>query len=156
MKKKDMFDKKKEYEEEIKPLINQVMIKCMSYNIPMYATFAVTNSDAGTVYQSHLYHSTVGTELKEDLFNTLLLSINGFEDDLPEDIKTHIRSIQQYLEQQEMNVTAEKMKKKVELKEDKIAVAEKVVRERRKTKLNTSKKTKKKDDDTASTLIMED
>lgn len=47
------FNKTSLYKENIAPLIQELVKQCTIYNIPMYASFCVSNTANGTKYENH-------------------------------------------------------------------------------------------------------
>lgn len=66
----------KEVDAALKNLLNL----CRLYQLPMFATVAVSNSNDGTKYASTIYEARAhDVELKEDLVRKHMLVAKGFE-----------------------------------------------------------------------------
>jgi len=95
------YDKREIFEKKVLPSVNTAMSLCSSLGIPAFMTFAVENSDKGTVYERKIVHAVAREELKDDVLASLLLKINGFQDKYPEYISDAVRTISEYLDRQE-------------------------------------------------------
>jgi len=95
------YDKREIFEKKVLPSVNTAMSLCSSLGIPAFMTFAVENSDKGTVYERKIVHAVAREELKDDVLASLLLKINGFNHSYPEYIKDAVRTISEYLDRQQ-------------------------------------------------------
>lgn len=96
-----IYDKRDIYEKKILPSVNTAMSLCSSLGIPAFMTFAVENSEEGTIYERKIVHAVSREELKDDVLASLLLKINGFKHSYPEYIKDAVRIISEYLDRQQ-------------------------------------------------------
>ena len=73
------FSKKKEFVEEILPLVKELEYKCNLNRIPMFATFAVEDSGKKTTYRSAML-SPIGNKIRlsQDYFANFSNCLNGF------------------------------------------------------------------------------
>lgn len=95
-----IYNKRDIYEKKILPSVNTVMSLCSNLGIPAFMTFAVENSEKGTIYERKIVHAVAREELKDDVLASLLLKINGFKHSYPEYIKNAVRTILEYLDRQ--------------------------------------------------------
>ena len=74
------YDKKTLYKKEIAPLIQDLLVACDRYQIPMFATFAIQDNGKDTVYQSEMISSlNAGVALSNDLLPKHVNILNGFD-----------------------------------------------------------------------------
>ena len=73
------------------------MVLASSYNMPMFATFAVANNSQRTVYKNFIVHATCRRKLKTDSLNTLMLQMNGFKTELPPAVRNAALVLSEYL-----------------------------------------------------------
>ena len=74
------YDKKTLYKKEIAPLIQDLLVACDRYQIPMFATFAIQDNGKDTVYQSEMISSmNAGVTLSNDLLPKHVNILNGFD-----------------------------------------------------------------------------
>ena len=95
------YDKREEFKKKILPSVNSVMSLCSSIGIPAFMTFAVENSEEGTVYERKIVHAIAKEDLIDDVLASLLLKINGFKYTYPEYINDAVRTISEYLDRQQ-------------------------------------------------------
>ena len=66
--------------QEIRGMMDELLQYCRMHRIPMYCTFAVSNSEDETVYERATYSATGnGIRLKDDQIRKHMLVANGFE-----------------------------------------------------------------------------
>ena len=95
------YDKREIFEKKILSLVNSVMSLCSSLGIPAFMTFAVENSESGTIYERKIVHAIAKEDLKDDVLASLLLKINGFQYTYPTYINDAVRTISEYLDRQQ-------------------------------------------------------
>lgn len=62
-----MYNKTKKYEDDILPLMKRILIYCNEYNIPMFATFAVSDDGKKTTYNTEVVTAaSLGLTISED------------------------------------------------------------------------------------------
>ena len=75
-----IYNKTKEYNEQIKPLLEKLDMACERLSVPYFATFATENSDTETKYQNS---SRTPAPLKLELADNKIIDhikvLNGFE-----------------------------------------------------------------------------
>lgn len=96
-----VYDKREQFEKNILPTVQEIMSLCSSMGIPAFMTFAVANSEEGTVYERRIVHAIAKQNLKDDALAALLLKLNGFDYTYPDDIQNAIRLISSYLDRQQ-------------------------------------------------------
>ena len=75
-----LFDKKKEYEIKVLPLVKEIIKQCAILNIPVYISTAVANTPVKTTYENLGNLPGYGEIfLKTDYFAKYLLVANGFD-----------------------------------------------------------------------------
>ena len=93
----DIYDKNDVYEKKIAPLIQNLQLICNMEKMPMFVSVAVKNNKDGTQYRNNVVYASAGITLKEKRIGELLLLLNGFEIDLPDDIKRCMAQLEDYL-----------------------------------------------------------
>jgi len=74
-----IYDKTKDFEEEILPLVEKLRQICSLNDIPFFFSAAITNDSSGTEYRTiALTPSITGTGLKKDYFKDFINVTNGF------------------------------------------------------------------------------
>lgn len=96
-KEKSYYDKENEYNEKIAPLIKDLQLFCLEYRLPMFITVAVGNDENGTKYKSNVILSASGIHLTDNRIAKVLMSLNGFEQALPKNIKMALTEIIDYV-----------------------------------------------------------
>ena len=75
-----MFDKNKEYQEHILPLVKEVLLYCDEYHIPVFMTFAVSDNGKQTEYATEMISAVAAAEkLKDDQLVKHAAVVSGFE-----------------------------------------------------------------------------
>lgn len=75
----EIFDKTKEFDEEIKPLIEKIDIKCREKRIPYFFTCAIKNNETGTQYSSNMLSSVKsGRNLENDVIAEGIKVLRGY------------------------------------------------------------------------------
>lgn len=73
------YNNTKKYEQEIEPLVKQIVEKCNDLKIPMFFTFAVADNNRETTYRSRMVDAEfLGLELTDDKIRDHLNVMNGF------------------------------------------------------------------------------
>ncbi len=110
------YDKTKVYKNKIEPLMQKLMLTCNSEGIPMFATFAVRNSQDETEYKSEMLLATTEKQLAVNNIAKCLLKLNTFDTKFPDYILRDLREIGEYVA--EMNDTSGEMKEEIRLTYD--------------------------------------
>ena len=113
----DVYDKNKEYLEEIAPIIKELKIACNLLKLPLFLTVAVANNEEGTEYKNDAIHASADVCLKEDRIADIILLLNGFQPDLPDYIKRDLQELQDYAAKRSQIQKSEDLS--IQLKEDK-------------------------------------
>ena len=84
------FDKTEEFNKEIRPILDRLMISCCKLGIPAFFSACYKN----TIDHSDYFHDFSGTESKgmnlaEDLFRSYVNVTNGFDTIPPSDVMTY-------------------------------------------------------------------
>lgn len=75
-----MFDKNKEYQEHILPLVKEILLYCDEYHIPVFMTFAVSDNGKQTEYATEMISAVAAAEkLKDDQLVKHAAVVSGFE-----------------------------------------------------------------------------
>ena len=73
-----IYDRSKEFEDEIKKYTREIIKTCARYRIPCFMTFAVKNDENDTEYINDRYLTgSAGIDLKKDYFKDILLLLQG-------------------------------------------------------------------------------
>lgn len=104
-----LFDKKKEYNEYVAPLIEQLKMRCEAHDIPMYVSCCIRSKENETEYVSDaVCTGSKNVELFDDqiekhlcVSNGFLVSPPGFQDDMPS-------SFLEYMDEIELQIKDEK------------------------------------------------
>jgi len=81
------YDKRKEFEEYIKPHLVGLKRLCLKYDLPFFFTACVENTDETSVYESEMYSGLAkGMELTDDYFPNLAKVMIGFDTKFPSNI----------------------------------------------------------------------
>ncbi len=98
MKEITIFDRETEFNEVIKPKMEEIKNLCIRYDIPFIAVFATGNTEAGTNYQMNgLMPGIQNITLKDNKLNNVFKTISGYtqpgsvnsdnyEDDFPDEV----------------------------------------------------------------------
>ena len=84
-----MFNKQKDFEEEILPLIKQLSLACIKHNLPMI--LSVATSDDGNItkyYNTQLSSTTCNRKLSRDQLSDIVLVMRGYVPTNPSEIRT--------------------------------------------------------------------
>ena len=103
---RDIYDKKKVYEEKIEPIIKQLKLTCNIEHLPMFVTVAVANNEKETVYRNDMVYASTDIRLSDRKIGNLLLLVNDFKTEPPLHLQSCIRDLQDYLDR--MHVAAKK------------------------------------------------
>ena len=115
------YDRREQFEKIILPSVQEIMSLCSSMGIPAFMTFAVANSDEGTIYERRIVHAIAKQDLKDDALAALLLKLNGFDYTYPDDIQDAIQLISSYLDrQQSSHLESTEPKEDIFLEDDEI------------------------------------
>ena len=72
------YDKKEAYDNDLRPLIKQILLICDREKIPVFMSFAVKNDDEGTEYEAELLSApSQGHRLTDDLLTQYAMVQNG-------------------------------------------------------------------------------
>lgn len=75
-----MFDRTKDYEEKIEPILLELNRQCVICGIPYFGAFCVKEQDGKTSYKNVLYSAnTVGVVLTDDQLSKHINVANGFD-----------------------------------------------------------------------------
>lgn len=75
-----MYNKRKEYEEIIKPLQDAFVSECSLRGIPMFCTVAVENVGTNTKYASDMVSAVTNkVDLSDDKIVKMVQVLNGFD-----------------------------------------------------------------------------
>ena len=91
------YNKKKEYQTEIAPVIMELKELCSKHGIPMFFAAAYKNTEKETYYIYEMLMAASNRKLADNQIHALLLSINGFQIDYPEDVKEAISLLEHFL-----------------------------------------------------------
>lgn len=91
-----VFNKKKEYEKEVYPIIEQLYAKCAELELPMFTAVCVANNNTKTEYEYETLLAALQLDLKDNQIAKMLYSFNGFEVNLPDDVTKAIQTLQRY------------------------------------------------------------
>lgn len=81
------YDKRKEFEEYIKPHLTGLKRLCLKYDLPFFFTTCVENTDKESVYESEMYSGLAkGLDLTNDYFPNLAKVMKGFDTKFPKEI----------------------------------------------------------------------
>ena len=93
-----IYDKEKDFKENIKPKIEEIRNLCIKYDIPFIAAFATENTEAGTSYRMDgLMPGIQNISLRDNKLNEIFKIISGYtqpgsinaddyEDDFPDEV----------------------------------------------------------------------
>lgn len=85
----NIYNKKKEFEEEVKPIIMQLLSITAARDMPCFVTVAVENTDKKTTYESTaVTPASINIELTDDKIKDHMLIRNGFGIKLLDEIET--------------------------------------------------------------------
>lgn len=85
----ELYDKRALYNEQIKPLIQEIEQRCVIAEIPFFFTAAVANSEKNTEYASAARTALpMGIHLRDDQFINHVKVSAGFEVIMPDEIPT--------------------------------------------------------------------
>lgn len=98
----DCYDHSKVYKEEIEPHVEAIKQICMYRRMPMFISIAVANNKKATEYKNDAVFAFAKRHLFDNRINKMLLALNGFKFDLPDDIKTAVYKVLDYCD----NVTS--------------------------------------------------
>lgn len=74
-----MYDLSNEYDQKVRPLVEEVQKACYKLNIPFFMTFAVGDNDKKTTFRSEIYDEVAaGISLTQDYINKMACVLNGF------------------------------------------------------------------------------
>lgn len=94
---------KKEFpSEELKDLISQLKTFCICNKIPMFISFAVENTESGTVYLNDCVFASLERNLTDNRIAKLLMLTNGASLEYPPYIKKSISDLTEYLEKTDL------------------------------------------------------
>lgn len=80
------YNKKREYDEFIKPELIKLKKLCMTYDIPFFFTVCVKNDENDSVYINDMYSGLAkGMNLTKDYFPNLAKVMVGFETRMPQE-----------------------------------------------------------------------
>ena len=76
----NFYSKNELYENRIKDYVKRILILCEEYQIPVFMTFALENTDTETVYETEMLSAAFeGKQLTDDKIAKHALVMNGFE-----------------------------------------------------------------------------
>lgn len=93
----DVYNKKSIYDEQMKPLIEQLLSLARKNNIPLVISAAVANDEEHTEYETRTVLAITELSLYENRIANVLFLMNDFYADAPENIQNMVRSLTQYL-----------------------------------------------------------
>lgn len=98
MKKKiDIYNKKTVYDQQMRPLVDELLSISRKNNIPIVISAAVANDEEHTEYETRIVLAITELSLFENRIANVLFLMNGLLADAPEDIRDMVRSLTQYL-----------------------------------------------------------
>lgn len=98
MKKKiDVYNKKSVYATQMKPLVEDLLSISRKNNIPIVISAAVANDENHTEYETRTVLAITELSLFENRIANVLLLMNDFYAEAPEEIRNMVRSLIQYL-----------------------------------------------------------
>lgn len=79
-----LYDKKKEFDEFIKPKLTEIKKLCMIHDVPFFFTVCVKNDENDSLYMSDMYSGLAkGLNLTKDYFPNLAKVMVGFDTAMP-------------------------------------------------------------------------
>lgn len=96
------YDKIKEYENNIEPVVAKLKEVCTLARIPMFVTCAVKNNSKETKYKNEIVHGIVGIKLRDDRIADILLRISGFKIKHPKYVENALNALEKYLDEIEI------------------------------------------------------
>jgi len=79
-----MYDKREEYESEIKPQLDKLKRLCIKHQLPFFFAACVANNEKESVYEKDIYSGLAkGLDLKQDYFPDFVKITLGFETVFP-------------------------------------------------------------------------
>ena len=110
------YDKRELYKKKIEPAVKKIVRECGLDGIPMFATFAVRNTEDETEYASEMVFATTEKSLAVNNISKCLLKLNTFDTKFPDYILTSLRTISEYIA--EMNENSSEMSEEIKLTYD--------------------------------------
>lgn len=92
------YDKTNLYASKIEPIVRDLKVMCIAEELPMFVSVAVKNDENGTEYINNTVMGVTGVKLKDNRIAKLLLYINDFESELPQDVKEAVNTLSRYIE----------------------------------------------------------
>ncbi len=93
-----IYNKQEEFEDKIKPLVDEIERLCYKGKIPMFASFAIQNSARDTNYHNmFISPKIVNQKLQKDFMKQYIRIINGYKVIAPRD-ETEIPMLTQEIE----------------------------------------------------------
>lgn len=81
------YDKEKEFEETISPILEKLTHACLANRIPFFCSFCTKNDKKKSEYISEgVSPETLDIQLADNFFDRMLMVVNGF-DTIPRDIE---------------------------------------------------------------------
>lgn len=90
------YDKSDVYENEIAPRVKDLMLICLEHRMPMFFTVADKNDAHSTSYRTSVLHAPTNIHLTDNRIAQALLFLNGFHNDIPQNIRSALREIAEY------------------------------------------------------------
>lgn len=94
----DEYDKRTLYEEQMKPLVDELLQTARKLNLPTVISTAVANHEDNTEYISNAVLAITELTLFENRIANILYLMNDFYADAPEDIRNMVRELTYYLQ----------------------------------------------------------
>lgn len=96
------YDKTKEYENNVEPVVAKLKEVCTLARIPMFVTCAVKNNMKETKYKNEIVHGIVGIKLRDDRIADILLRISRFKMKHPKYVENALNALEKYLDEIEI------------------------------------------------------
>lgn len=94
MEKSDVFDKKSK--ESIYPIVEKLYGKCAENKLPFFVAVCVANDAEKTEYEYEALLAALRLDLNDNKIAKLLFSFNGFDINLPDEVKMALETIRRY------------------------------------------------------------
>lgn len=84
-----MFDKQKDFEDEVLPLIKKLSLACIKHNLPMILSVATSDDGKKTkYYNTQLSSTTCNRVLSKDQLADIVLVMRGYVPTNPSEIRS--------------------------------------------------------------------
>lgn len=97
MRKVDIYDKKSIYEEQMEPLVHEILQIAKENSIPVIVSAAVSNNEKATTYESNVVLAVTELSLFENRIANILFLMNDFYAEAPAEIRHMADELIHYL-----------------------------------------------------------